>query len=75
LERITSRKPDTDPPAPVNAANFEEYEFSDAENFFGTVVVIEDSAVIFVAPTHTRGAVSAPWPRQIDYIQFTGIPA
>jgi len=32
---------------------FKEYGFRDAENFFGTGMVIEDNVVTFVAPTHT----------------------
>ena len=36
---------------------FEEYGFRSAENFFGTGVLIEDGAVIFVAPTHTLEAL------------------
>jgi len=36
---------------------FDEYGFRGAENFFGTGMVIEDSAVIFVTPTHTLEAL------------------
>lgn len=36
---------------------FEEYGFRDAENFFGTGMVIEDNVVTFVAPTHTLEAL------------------
>ena len=36
---------------------FEEYGFQGAENYFGTGMVIEDGAVIFVTPTHTLEAL------------------
>ena len=36
---------------------FEEYGFKGAENLFGTGMVIENNAVIFVAPTHTLEAL------------------
>ena len=36
---------------------FEGYGFRDAENFFGTGILIEDNTVIFVTPTHTLEAL------------------